>query len=97
MDPDVTWGNGSGFTLVVHCWEDLQSVHGFRCYDNIAPCVLAIGACDSVAVNAKCLHLLYAWFTSVMLLFCAFTSHEPSVIELLHHQMSEATADDPRS
>jgi len=25
----------------VHCWVELQSVHGFRCYDNIAP-------------NAKC-------------------------------------------
>ena len=28
-DPDVTWRNGRG--------ADLQSVHGFRCYDNIAP------------------------------------------------------------
>jgi len=23
--------------LVVHYWADLQSVHGFRCYDNTAP------------------------------------------------------------
>jgi len=29
----------------VHCWADLQSVHGFRCYDNMAP-------------NAKCLRVL---------------------------------------
>jgi len=29
----------------VHYWADLQSVHGFRCYDNIAP-------------NAKCQRLL---------------------------------------
>ena len=35
-DPDVTWGNGRGCPLVVHHWVDLQSVHGFRCYDNIA-------------------------------------------------------------
>ena len=35
--PDVTWANGRGFPLVVHYWADLQSVHGFRCYDNIAP------------------------------------------------------------
>jgi len=21
----------------VHCWADLQSVHEFNCYDNIAP------------------------------------------------------------
>ena len=36
MDPDVTWGNGRGCLLVVHYWADLQSVHGFRCCDNIA-------------------------------------------------------------
>jgi len=35
MDPDVTWGHGSGCPLVVHYWADLQSVHGLRCYDNI--------------------------------------------------------------
>jgi len=35
-DPDVTWANGRGCPLVVHCWADLQSVHGFRCCDNIA-------------------------------------------------------------
>jgi len=31
-DPDVTWGCGRGCPLVVHCWADLQSVHGWRCY-----------------------------------------------------------------
>ena len=35
--PDVSWGNRSGCPLVLHYWADLQSVHGFRCYDNIAP------------------------------------------------------------
>ena len=34
-DPDVTWGSGRGCPLVVHCWADLQSVHGLRCYGNI--------------------------------------------------------------
>jgi len=29
--------NGRGCPLVAHCWADLQSVHGFRCYDSIAP------------------------------------------------------------
>jgi len=29
--------DGMGCPLVVHYWADLQSVHGFRCYDNIAP------------------------------------------------------------
>ena len=31
--------------LVVQCWADLQSVHGFCCYDNIVP-------------NAKCQRVL---------------------------------------
>jgi len=35
--PDVTSGNGKGCPLAVHYWADLQSVHGFHCYDNIAP------------------------------------------------------------
>jgi len=37
-DPDVTWGNGGGCSLVVQYWADLQSVHRFRCHcrDNIA-------------------------------------------------------------
>jgi len=35
MDPDVTWGSGSGCPLVVHYWADLQSGHGLRCYGNI--------------------------------------------------------------
>jgi len=35
-DPDVTRGNGRGCPLVVHYWADLQSVHGLRCYGNVA-------------------------------------------------------------
>jgi len=34
-DPDVTWGNGRGCSLVVHYLADLQSVHRLRCYVNI--------------------------------------------------------------
>jgi len=34
--PDISWGNDRGCPLVVHYWADLQSVHGFRCYDNTA-------------------------------------------------------------
>ena len=45
MDLDVTRGNGTGRPPVVHYWVDLQSVHGFRCHDNIAP-------------NAKCKRVL---------------------------------------
>ena len=33
-DPDVTWGSGRGYPLVVHYWTDLQSVHGLHCYGN---------------------------------------------------------------
>ena len=57
-DPDVTWQNGTGCPLVVHYWADLQSVLRFRCYDNIAPRVLAIGAHYSIAANTQCLRLL---------------------------------------
>jgi len=34
-DPDLTWRNGRCCPLVVHYWANLQSMHGFRCYDNI--------------------------------------------------------------
>jgi len=54
-DPDVTWGNGMGCPLVVHCWADLQSVHGFRCYDNIAP----NAGCQRVLVLALCLVITF--------------------------------------
>ena len=38
--------------LVVHCWVDLQSVHGLRCYDNTA----------RTRNVSECLSSLYAWF-----------------------------------
>ena len=38
-DLDVTRGT-VGVPLVVHYLEDLQSVHAFRCYDNIDVCKL---------------------------------------------------------
>jgi len=43
--PDVTWGDGRRCPVVVYYWADLQSVHGFRCY-------------DSIARNAKCQRML---------------------------------------
>jgi len=54
-DPDVSWGNGRGCPLVVHHWADLQSVHGFRCYDNIAP----NAKCQRVLVLALCLFIIW--------------------------------------
>ena len=50
-DPDLTWGNGRGCLLVVHYCANLQSVIGFRCYDNIAP----NAKCQRVLVLAVCL------------------------------------------
>jgi len=49
--PGCNLGNGRGCPLVVHYWADLQSVHGFRCYDNIAPNT----KCQPVFVLALCL------------------------------------------
>jgi len=34
--PGCKLGEWWGCPLVVHNWADFQSVHGFRCYDNIA-------------------------------------------------------------
>jgi len=34
-NPGVTRGSGRRCLLVVHCWVDLQSVHGLRCCGNI--------------------------------------------------------------
>ena len=52
MDPDVSWGNGSGCLQVVHYRVDLQLVHGFRCCDNTA----------RMRNVSECLFLFYAWF-----------------------------------
>ena len=49
--PRYNLGNGRECPLVVHYWADLQSVHGFRCYDNIA----ANAKCQRVLVVALCL------------------------------------------
>jgi len=51
MDPGASWGNGRRCPLVVHYWADLQSVHRFRCYENIAP----NAKCQRALVLALCL------------------------------------------
>ena len=48
------FGNGSGCPLVVHYWADLQSLHGPRCYDNIAQ--------TRNISEYTCLYSFYAWF-----------------------------------
>ena len=70
-DPDVPWGNGRGWPVVVQYWADLQSVHGFNCYDNIAP----NAKCQRVLVLAVCLVVVVvvtpatAWWTRCVCLF----------------------------
>jgi len=44
-------GEMVGVPSVGHYWADLQSVHGFRCCDNIAP----YAKCQRVLVLALCL------------------------------------------
>jgi len=39
-DSNITWGNDRGASIFVHHLTDLQSVQGFRCYDNIHVCKL---------------------------------------------------------
>jgi len=52
-DPDVTWRSGRGCPLVVHCWADLQSVHGLRCYGNTME---MHGRAKSARPTARCTH-----------------------------------------
>ena len=40
MDPDVTSRNSRACAVVVHYCADVQSMHGFRCHDNIHVCEL---------------------------------------------------------
>jgi len=54
--PGYNLGDGRGCPLVVGYWADLQSVHGFRCYDNIAP----NAKCQRVLVLA--LYLVYDYY-----------------------------------
>jgi len=58
-DPDVTLENGRMCPPVVHYWAYLQSVHEFRCYDNVAP----NAKCQRALVLAVCLVLLFSLST----------------------------------
>jgi len=49
--PGYNTGNGRGCPPVMHYWVDLQSVHGFRCCDNVA----------RTRSVSECLYPLYAW------------------------------------
>jgi len=56
-DP-CNFGNGRGAqALVVHYWADLQSAHGFRCYDNMHVCKLIVLMTDEEFYSApQCSH-----------------------------------------
>jgi len=60
------FGEWQRFPLVVHCLADLQSVHRFCCYDNIASNAI----CQRVLVLALCLvcFLMAVWSKLVMVL-----------------------------
>ena len=51
--PGCNLGKGRGAPSCASL-GNLQSVHRFRCHDNIAPRILAIGADDSREANAQC-------------------------------------------
>jgi len=70
-DPDETLGNGRGCPLVVHCCADLQSVHRFRCHDNVAP----NAKCQRVLVLALCLVLLSLGLFTTLADCRRFSSH----------------------
>jgi len=53
-DPDATWENGRGCPLAVQYSADLQSVHGFRCYDNIQVCrLIALYAANAYSAERE--------------------------------------------
>jgi len=62
-DPDVTWGSGREYPLVLHYWADLQSRHGLRCYGNITRMrhvneyMLLLALCIVEILNT-CVHIL---------------------------------------
>jgi len=55
--PGYVLGNDRGCPLVVHYLAYLQSVHGFRCYDSIAP----NAKCQRVLVLTLCLVIFSKW------------------------------------
>jgi len=65
------FGNGRGCPLVVHYWADLQSVHGFRC-------------CDNIALNATCQRVLVlaVWLVGVLLYGLCFTVTRAELLKI---------------
>jgi len=75
MDTAVTWANGRRCPLVVHYWADLQSLHGFRCFDNIHVCKL-IALYTTNAYSANCVISASACTCSMYGYHCAYEYHK---------------------
>ena len=77
-----------GCSLVVQSWADLQSLHGFCCYDNITP----NAKCQRVLVLALCLvevvsadhTLVWSWISRLPHWFSSFICSKP-----VHHPSQE--------
>jgi len=69
----------------VHYWADLESVHGFRCYDNKSPNV----KCQRVLVLALCLVLSLSQLHDLMAVRCAVTSQVRSAEETAQRRQEE--------
>jgi len=73
----VILGNGMGCPLVVHYWEDSQSVHGLRCYGNITRNIseyymLVLALClVMVALRNRADHYIFILFLLSSFLFLA--------------------------
>jgi len=84
-DPDASWENGRGCPVVVHYWAELQSVHGFHCYDNIAP----NAKCQWVFVLTLCLVMVALWNRADHYIFALFNGHKtvPAVAVVVMKKM----------
>jgi len=77
--PGYKLGEWEGCPLVVQYWADLQSVHGFRCYDNVASnakCerVLVLAQCPAVVHDSSRCHCFNTLFFSGM-----YALHHPAL------------------
>jgi len=59
-------GSGRGCPLVAHCWADLHSVHGLRCYGNITR---TQNVSEYMLILALCLIILVMFITIVGVYF----------------------------
>jgi len=77
-DPNVTWGNGRGCSLVVQCWADLQSVHGFR-WQYSAEGDMSASACTSSMprLSIVMVHISYLHWTCALSDFLSTGSSLP--------------------